>query len=491
MEPLGTITMYYPFVDSETRNTIKSIMNDSQTYREFTLTLGARACENDAPIHLAYLAAVHSWQLTEQAMMRHIAAEYPEHAIIRPWTICQRTPDNAGAMLSQIRESIQGAISAKPEDWILVQLPQVGESFPGLIPEIPGFLEAVNEKLVSQPKLECFKAGLHSLRCWIHVIDDNIEKAVVEIEEGLDIAQKCDDRYRIMKLLIDYANLIKNSDVRLALDHLENAHVICTELDAIHEKSVILNEMGLVSTILGEYDLALSCHLDSVHSEEREEIPGYFTALNLSHAYHNLDEHLEALTWAKSALQSANPGNIIWSYLAMARSLISLRLLDEGSDHLDRAKPLSLKSGHESVLGQYYYVLGLYEMARRDHRTAIQTLQQALDIYKRQNILLYVVYCLLALTQAELAIAKTDISYIDAYSSGPWMSELWKLAEYYNLPGIMMTHDLMKSELHLLQGRIDSARETLENALSISDSPGVKSLRRRIISKIQSLEQEF
>ncbi|MFW9953725.1 MAG: tetratricopeptide repeat protein [Candidatus Thorarchaeota archaeon] len=491
MEPLGTITMYYPFIDSETRNAIKSIMNDSRTYREFSLALGARVCDNDVPIHLAYLAAVHSWQLTELEMIQRIAAKYPEYAIIRPWTICQRIPDKTGMVLSEIRQSIENAIAAKPENWILAQLPQVSEGFPGLATEFPGFVESILEILTSQPDLECFKAGFHNIRCWIHAIDDNTEKAIAEIEAGLETARKYDDRYRIMKLLIDLANLTKNSDVRLALDHLENAYAICTELDAIHEESVILNEMGLVSTILGEYDLALNCHLDSVHSEEREEIPGYFTVLNLSHAYHNLDDHLEAFAWAESAMKSADPGNIVWSHLAMARSLIGLGLLDKASDHLDRAKPLSLKSGHESVLGQYYYVLGICEIARGDPRTAIETLKQALDIYKRQNILLYVVYCSLALTQAELAIAKTDSSYIDAYSSGPWLSELWKLAEDYNLPGIMMSHDLMKSELQILQGKTESARETLENALSVSDSPGVKSLRRRIISKIQSLDAEL
>ncbi len=491
MKSLGTITMYYPFIDPETRSVIESIMDDSQTYREFTLSLGVRVCENEVPVHLAYLAAIHSWQLAELAMMQRIATKYHGYAIIRPWTIYQRIPDKAGTMLTQILASVEDTIAAKPEDWILAQLPQVGEGFLGFSTEFTGFIEDVGNLLDSQPDLECFKSGFHNLRCWIHTTDDDTKRAISEIELGLEIAQKYDDRYRVMRLLIDFANLIKNSDVRLALDYLENAHAICKELDARHEESIILNEMGLVSTILGEYDLAMTCHLDSVHSEKREGGSGYYAALNLSHAYRNLDDHVEALAWAESAMESTEPSSTIWSHLTIARSLIGLGALEKAAHHLDVAKLMSLKSGQESVLGQYYYVLGLYEMRAGDPKTAIQTLQQALDIYQRLNILLYVIYCLLALTEAELTIVKSSDSVMNAFSSDSWMSKLWKLAVDYDLPGIMMCHELMRSELLLKQEKTNSAREILENALSISNSPGVRTLREKILSKIQMLETDL
>jgi tetratricopeptide (TPR) repeat protein len=489
MKPLGTITMYYPFLDSETRGIINAISNSSSSYREFVLNLASRVDDDTIPFHLAYMTARHAWQLSEADLARRIVKAHRENVIIRPWTFHQRMRGESEGEVAQIRESIEEAIAAKPEDWLLVQLPQVCEGFLGLLTEFSGFIEDINNIMVSNPDLECFKSGLHNVKCWLYVMDDDLKSAISEIALGLEIARKYDDRYRVMRLLIDLANLTKNSDVRSALDHLDSAHVICTELETRHDESVILNEMGLVSTILGEFDLAMECHLNSYRLEEREDRSGYFAALNLSQAHRNLDDPLGALSWAESALQSAAPGEKIWSHLAMARSLSDLGTMDKAAHHIDIAKEMSFRSGHETVLGQYYYVLGLNELATGEPETALQTLVQALDIYERQNILLYVVYCLLALTEAELAIAKKNSSAADADSSGPWMSRLRKLAADHDLPGIMIYHNLIKSEFQLLQGRADSARECLQDALAVPDSPGMKTLRKKVLSKIQMLEE--
>ena len=490
MRSLGTITMYYHFVNQETRDTIESIIDNSQTYHEFTINLGTRVCESEASSHLVYLAVVHSWQLAELEMMQNIATKYHENVIIRPWIISQSVPDKTEGLLAQIRKSVEDVIAAKPEDWILAQLPQVFEGFPTSLFEYSEFFEDVGNLLASQSDLECFKPAFYNLKGWRYALDDDVKNAISEINLGLHIAKKYDDRFRIMRILIDLANLTKNSDTKLAESHLESAQVLCKELDSKHDKDVILNEMGLLSTIRGEFDLALFCHRDSVHLKQGEGNSEYFKALNLSHAYRNIDDHLEALQWAETALELAEPKSSIWAHLALGRSLTDLRLLEKAAYHIDMAKSLSLRSGHESILGEYYYVLGLYEIAMGDPTTAIQTLEQALDIYKRQGILLYIIYCLMALTKAELAIIKTKGSKIDSDSSGPWMSELRKVAVDNDLPGIMMQHGLMKSELQLLQGRTEAAKETLESALSISDSIGVRTLRTKILSKIQSLDEE-
>ncbi|MHA1924580.1 MAG: hypothetical protein ACXABV_13830 [Candidatus Thorarchaeota archaeon] len=488
MKPLGTITMYYPFLDIGIRGILDSIMEDSDTYRDFALSLGDRVCADDVPVHLAYLAAVHAWQLAELDTMQRILTKYNEHCIIRPWTLHQRLPDETGDRHIQVREFIEDAIASKPEDWILAQLHQASEGFLGPMTEFNELINDAGELLASRPELECFKPGFHNLNCWIHAMEGDTRKAVSEIQVGLEIARRYDDRHRILKLLTDLANLTKNIDARSALAHLEDANILCTELDSRYDKCVILNEMGLVSTILGEYDLARTCYLDSIRMKESEGPLGYFATLNLSHAYLNLGDGLGALAWAETAMELAEPGSIIWSHLTMARSLIALKSFEEAAHHLDIAKFMALKSGYESVLGQYYHVLGCYEKATGDLETAIQTLEQSLDIYERQNILLYVVYCLLALTEAELMITKTGNGLLDADSSGPWMSKLRKLAEDHDLPGIMMCHGLLKSEFQLIQGRMDSAVETLENALTLSDSPGVRTLRERISARISEID---
>jgi tetratricopeptide (TPR) repeat protein len=490
MKPLGTITMYYPFLDLETEKTIDSIMEHTQTYRDFAVTLGKRVCEDDTTLRLVYLAAVHVWHLAELDIMDQIRTKYGDSAIVRPWTLHQRMPDNTGDRHVQVHEAIEDAVRTNPENWILVQLPQASEGFLGPMTGFPKLIEDAGNMLEKHPELECFKSGFHNLNCWVHAMEGDTTKAVSEIELGLEIAERFDDRHRKMKLLTDLANLTKNSDVRSALVLLEDAYLLCTELDSRYDKSVILNEMGLVSTILGEYDLALKCHLDSVRMEESEGSLGFFGTLNLSHAYLNLGDGLAALAWAESAMKQVEPDGTIWSNLTMARALLTLESLEDAAHHLDNAKFLALKSGYESVLGQYYYVQGLYEIAVGDYETAIQTLEQALDIYERHNILLYVVYCLVALSEAELAIVKGTHADLDADTSGPWMTRLERLAKEKDLPGIMMRHSLLKADLQLMQNRGSAARETLENGLDCSHSPGVRTLRERMFEQLELIDGE-
>ena len=487
MKPLGTISMYYPFLDSETQKTLNHIMEESQTYRDFALTLGKRVCDDEATLRLAYLAAVHVWQLAELDMMDQIRTKYSDSAIVRPWTLHQRMPDNTGDRHVQVHEAIEEAVRTNPEDWILVQLPQASEGFLGPMTGFPKLIEDAGNLLKERPELECFKSGFHNLNCWIHAMEGDISKAVSEIGLGLEIARRYDDRHREMKLLTDLANLTKNTDVRSALVLLEDAYLLCTELDSRYDKSVILNEMGLVSTILGEYDLALKCHLDSVRMEESEGSLGFFGTLNLSHAYLNLKDGLGALGWADSAMKQVEPDGTIWSHLTMARCLIALDSLEDAAHHLDTAKFMALKSGYESVLGQYYYVQGLYEKAMGDAETAIQTLEQALDIYERHRILLYEVYCLLALSEAELDTIKATHADLDADSSGPWMTKLEKLAKDKDLPGILTLHALLKADLQMMQDRKSAAIETLESALEFCDTSGVRTLREWVTVQIEEI----
>ncbi|MFX1271586.1 MAG: hypothetical protein ACFFAX_07850, partial [Promethearchaeota archaeon] len=61
LDPVGTITKYYPFVDEKTRSILNSLMKDSKNYFDFVGRLSAFVLENEVPLNLAFLAAVHAW----------------------------------------------------------------------------------------------------------------------------------------------------------------------------------------------------------------------------------------------------------------------------------------------------------------------------------------------------------------------------------------------------------------------------------------------
>jgi hypothetical protein len=59
----------------------------------------------------------------------------------------------------------------------------------------------------------------------------------------------------------------------------------------------------------------------------------------------------------------------------------------------------------------------------------------------------------------------------------------------YDLPGIAMQAAMIKSEMFQSQGQLMDAHETLQQALKISDSPGVNTLRKRISAQISEIKR--
>ena len=47
MEPLGSITVYFPFIDEETKNVLESIMEEAYNYYDFVKILTQRILETD------------------------------------------------------------------------------------------------------------------------------------------------------------------------------------------------------------------------------------------------------------------------------------------------------------------------------------------------------------------------------------------------------------------------------------------------------------
>ena len=69
------------------------------------------------------------------------------------------------------------------------------------------------------------------------------------------------------------------------------------------------------------------------------------------------------------------------------------------------------------------------------------------------------------------------------------MSRLEHESRKAGLVGLRLQHALLKADFQTKLGMNDVAMETLEKALSSSDSPGVSTLRKRIVSKMQELRE--
>ncbi|MFW9767549.1 MAG: hypothetical protein ACFFEM_01910, partial [Candidatus Thorarchaeota archaeon] len=60
MDPLGTITSYFPFIDKETRDILIEIMDDADDYFHFVQNLYHRVIETDCSDLVVYFSIFHS-----------------------------------------------------------------------------------------------------------------------------------------------------------------------------------------------------------------------------------------------------------------------------------------------------------------------------------------------------------------------------------------------------------------------------------------------
>jgi len=252
-----------------------------------------------------------------------------------------------------------------------------------------------------------------------------------------------------------------------------------------------LTEMGWVSTIFGEYDLALAFYDEARQMLLSQDELSDRHSLILSRKCTDIGDAQQALDWAQWTLDwhlSHGSAGDSYAHLAMARALILLDRLDEAREYLDTGGELAFKGGQEREVGIHYLVSGLYETATGEPATAIETIKNALEICERTHTPIYRNRCLIAIVNAEIAVYKQKGGDETSDSSGQWMTYLEDIAQSKNLQCILIQHALLKTDFQLAQGRTSEARETLIKALDIYNSPGVKSLQNQILEKIKKID---
>ncbi|MFW9908209.1 MAG: hypothetical protein ACFFEF_06510, partial [Candidatus Thorarchaeota archaeon] len=85
MDPLGTITKYYPFLEKEIQTILDSLMKESTSYYDFVHRLAQYVLENEGDLHLAYLAAVHVSKIRETELIQDIATKYSNTHHVKLW----------------------------------------------------------------------------------------------------------------------------------------------------------------------------------------------------------------------------------------------------------------------------------------------------------------------------------------------------------------------------------------------------------------------
>ena len=305
------------------------------------------------------------------------------------------------------------------------------------------------------------------------------------MRRGRKLAEEYDDSLYKYTNLLFLGDFLYAHNVQEGIEQFEELYELTQELEVPYYMGEVLNDTSLAFETAGEYDLAISCHLEVIKIRGSKD----FTSQLLSRIYASLGDASRALEEANYFLEYTAGIEILTGYLRKARALALLNRIDEAEQLLDKANAIIMKSGSDVVLGTYYHVAGVIELAKGDYLDALEILEKSWEVYEKLRRIHCQNYVLLDLARAEFLCAKESEECIDLTLPRRWLSQLERQASNLNLPGIKMQAAMLKSEFYQENNQLKDAQAVLEDALKIFDSAGVLTLKKMISARIKELDQ--
>ncbi|NHI90075.1 MAG: hypothetical protein EAX87_11180 [Candidatus Thorarchaeota archaeon] len=494
MKPMGTITKYYVFIDDESKSILSSLMDESSSYYGFVQQLCEVVLENQVPTNLAYIAAVQAWWCRLEESMKLINEKFKDVPWIRPWVYYLGSMQRDQELQHDtVVQSIQTAIDSMPQDWIETELHLLHAFFHWPLGEIPSLfepLEKTRDLISANPLLSCFEPLILAFEGLAKMREGDRKEALDVLRNGKNLAKKNDDALYLYMNAIDEGNTLRSVNVQDASVVFEELYDLTLDLDVPYFICEVLNDSSIVFEALGEYDLAISCHLEILKT--LGELPPSETLWALlSRIYATLGNGQQALEWINKGFESCGEFKSPLMLTLKAWALALLNRIDESEQVLDSSHEPIMKSGVETNLCNYYHISGVIESKKGSLMIALDSLEQAWEIAERHPTGTNQTRVLLDLARAEILIDKQSTDTSKVVVPGRWLSKLEALAVERDLPGVRMYAALLKSEFYQNHSQFINAHATLADALNISDSLGVATLRKRIAARIQEIDQRI
>ncbi|MHA1925490.1 MAG: hypothetical protein ACW974_06200, partial [Candidatus Thorarchaeota archaeon] len=450
--------------------------------------------QEDVSLSVAFLAASHAWWTRASDTSKSIMSKYPDEPIIQVWRFLTLTSHSDRVQqYTDFREAFERALAASPEPWMQVEIHLLHAHFLGktnMHPNVFDCIALARGLIIQHPELECFNKWVQYWEVQTSWFEGRAHEVADEMKKNIDSAQSSDDILLEYQSRLAISNILKHSENRAGIEAFEKTYEIAQNLGVPYYISETMNDASFAYKIAGEYDLAI----ESIHGSE-ETLPsgkGYndTSCHILSGIYALLGNGEEALKWANNGfkyLEGQSVSSIL--HLRRARALLLLGRHAEADDELMLAKEYVMKLGIEVYLGWYYLISGLQEKGLGALQSAVETIKQGLEIFERVGNLTRQNEALMALAQIEMDLALLTKRETEVAVTGYWMARLENQAHKHGLPGIAMQAAILKADFHRDLGQYKDARQILTDALEISDSLGVRTLRKMMTERIEDLDR--
>jgi tetratricopeptide (TPR) repeat protein len=489
VEPFGTITKYYPFLSDDTRDVVENLLENALNYYDFIHSLVDAADSYPMESELAFFALNQSTLFPDS--WGKMEERCPDSVVTKPitylrWDSLDPIPKDH---LEEFEHSMNEAVSSTPFEWIRLHLYSYA-GFESPEPLRTKYFENIRLLVEARPELHCFSEYLHQGKAMQFRAEGNIEKSLQYLDKAFEIATEHDDVISAASILSIKANTVKDIDIHRALQlHDEAYSMIAERLTEFDATYMFALSIGMTYEAMGEYDLALAfCQKDFELLSKFADHARIAHTLVACRVCCELGMPQQALEWLISNSASMQFEDSYLHSIA-AKVFILLGQLDDAARHLVRANNMAMESGDDSIISSYLLARALYELASDELDAASSSLQEVLTLSSPQFQII-VNYALLGLTQVEATKAvKAETSGLNIHTSGPWMSKLEEHALERNFPGIRMQHAILKADYQTRIGEHEAAMHTLNTALNISDSPGLKTFRKKINERLGDLEE--
>jgi tetratricopeptide (TPR) repeat protein len=504
VDPIGTVTNFYPFLSEDARTIVEAILRQAEGYDDFVSKLVDIILTQDETTDLTHFTVIQAWFSINHKIFDKLRPRLREDVVLKPWLFFdfEGSWDEFDAGFPP---SIDEALERVTEGWIRLYLLLIGVWF--YFPRVTvsyshSCLEKAKELIESQPDLKCFSVQLHMAMGGFARHENDIKEAMKEDEKAIEIAEHYDDVIGKHDGQVHLAWCMKDSDASQALALLDSSYQAFRSLGANQWTSYAAAHMGTLHSIIGEYDLAVEFRLESRRISEPSTRINWGDAVVFSRIYCDIDLPEEALEWTKNFMDwDESTSSIIKRVtkleghdlmntivLSFTRNLIQLGKLEGVPQILSEMSKQVLERGEEVTLMMHTFVSGLYELAIGNLDAGLQNMSDALAEAERIQWQVYFNSILLELAKAEVKHFEKLESSGSIESPGQWMTRLEIHALKNGYPGLRMQHALLKAKYQEMIGETEAAQLTLQDALTFTDSPGVKTLRQRILEKLDELE---
>ncbi len=479
VEPIGTITQYFPLIDEDIKGVLETTMKEASHYHDFVHKLCDLVLRYDSPVMVVYLAIHFSMIGMEYKRIDMIREKYGHHQILGPNLFFSSSYQGTYDDVRKAHELADAVLATNPEDWIALEMNLIKfevdmRNYPKTMYRT-STMDTIRKLIDSNPNFGFYEIVLNDYQATRAQVDGDTEERLRCIDRGLEISEKYDDRLRKAHLLIHKGSITLNLDRRKSREIFEQAYeIVDSSLGIPSNYASIIYYLSLLDAIRGEFDKAIGGCLRAVTIRERAGLNTGNASVFLSIFYNMTGDHESGLEWSRMAEDQfkSRPYLINHATLLQIWSLILLERLTEAQALLDLSRESIMKSGYEDQLALLHFVTGVMEMKQGDFPLALSSIEQGLKIYEQQGTaLLWELIFLYQLAKIEIQSSETE----EVVS--PSLAVLEERALSEDLPGFQGLVLLLKAEVALLNNDDALLREIIPQIQSSMEKDGLQFLK--------------